>query len=464
MGQLFDWAKVEPSFKGIFVSPSKDKHGFATGYLKDDAGNEWDIGLDLHTGRLAWLNLGVEEYEPDDPQWKRAQRAIEHQQQTDSKKLHPASYERKRMAQTDELQIEDEELDLTPTEEHHVLRADPRVAAANAERTASVRVHEAHFARLNLPNAIGIAHSRGVHVYFSVNPNRHFVWLVHEGVDTETPNEILTELEMRRGLSVNKGKTAVVVIEGSEGWCRSWANRLDGVENFVFVSAEEILRRLGVPILDEDWKQGDPIINVNQHLAAKRAVSGNADRVEAERVSFSNQAVDALGQSKAIEKHPFKDARVAEMQQEEHSSEARSRLDRTGQERARPIERAPVERPKTVQRSTASGALEQEYMRQFNMGQPQAPEIPEDDPDDDRIAKAAAQALTEGFEAEETSDARSDSTDRIEPGDVVVESATGVKGRVAAVRADGQAEVDFEDTPPGQLDAIPVVEIERVTD
>ena len=111
---------------------------------------------------------------------------------------------------------------------------------------------------------MGLIQSKGYHAFFNMNPNKSFAYLVHEGVDTETPSEIDSEIRTMREL--NDLRPAVVVVWGGSDWCHKWAADCKEATFMVFCSDADTLTAIGAEMIDRNWKPGDPPIELDEYV------------------------------------------------------------------------------------------------------------------------------------------------------------------------------------------------------
>lgn len=412
MSEPFDWAESFPSFKRFAGTLSKES--FIEGRLEDDYGWGWDCGLDPISGEIAWLSYGSTEFDINSVQWKTAQQFI-YDRMTWPEEKKPVA--------------------------RQPVRASKKDASALTEE-ASLRVHAAFASGPKIHRNSRVKRIIGVskvphagYAYLSMDPSKSFAFLCDEG-DDETPENVDERIAKMR--SLNDARPAIVVVEGSKSWIQRFLTNCQQADAFVVVADEETLDELDIEVIDRGWEKGQPPRDLDL------ALFGSRPRVVA-----------------GLKDEPFPTS------EEASERSARQRLD-MGASRAP----APVERPKTVQRSTASGAPETAMANAYKMGraEPPDPELIQDESaeemDDYKIAAAAASALESNealYEEEPEPQVAKHPEPKFQPGDLVMDTTSQTKGRVAAIRGDGQAEVDFEDTPQGMLDAIPLVELLPVT-
>lgn len=113
---------------------------------------------------------------------------------------------------------------------------------------------------------LGLMQSKGFHAFFNMNPNKSFAYLLHEGVDTETPSEIDAEIRTMREL--NDLRPAVVVVWGGPDWCQKWMTECLEATHMIFCSEVETLAALGVEVIDRDWAPGDPPVELDDYVVA----------------------------------------------------------------------------------------------------------------------------------------------------------------------------------------------------
>jgi hypothetical protein len=99
----------------------------------------------------------------------------------------------------------------------------------------------------------GLMQSKGFHAFFNIDPKRSFAYLLHEGVDKESPSEIDAEIRTMR--EMGDLRPAVVVVWGGPEWCQKWMVDCTEATHMVFCSNEETLAALGVEIIDRDWRR-----------------------------------------------------------------------------------------------------------------------------------------------------------------------------------------------------------------
>ena len=106
----------------------------------------------------------------------------------------------------------------------------------------------------------GLLASSGKAAFFAINPSKAFGYLNHQGVDTDTVHELNAEIRLMREL--NDKRPCFVVVEGDLEYCLHHRDNLEGVNFLLFISSEEVLAQLDVPILDQGWKDGDPPVDL----------------------------------------------------------------------------------------------------------------------------------------------------------------------------------------------------------
>ena len=107
----------------------------------------------------------------------------------------------------------------------------------------------------------GLTHASGKAAFFAINPAQAFGYLNHQGVDTDTAGDLNAEIRLMREL--NDERPCFVVVEGDLPYCQHHRNNLEGVDFLLFVSSQETLAQLGVPILDEGWEDGDSSVDLD---------------------------------------------------------------------------------------------------------------------------------------------------------------------------------------------------------
>jgi hypothetical protein len=110
----------------------------------------------------------------------------------------------------------------------------------------------------------GLMQSKGFHAFFNMNPNKSFAYMVHEGVDTETPSEIDAEIRTMR--EMNDHRPAVVVVWGGREWCQKWMVECKEATHMIFCTDAENLAALDVEIIDRDWRPGDAPIELDHYV------------------------------------------------------------------------------------------------------------------------------------------------------------------------------------------------------
>jgi len=111
----------------------------------------------------------------------------------------------------------------------------------------------------------GLAHADEVAAIFGTNENLVFGIATVEGAElAETPTEIDKKIieNKRRG----DGRIFTVIVEGSLAYLEKCRNELREPKCVVYCADEATLRTLGVPIIDEGWKEGDPGIALDQFV------------------------------------------------------------------------------------------------------------------------------------------------------------------------------------------------------
>ena len=107
----------------------------------------------------------------------------------------------------------------------------------------------------------GLARASGKSAFFAINPSKAFGYLNHQGVDTDTVHELNAEIRLMREL--NDERPCFLVVEGDLDYCQHHRESLEGVDFLLFVSSQETLTELGVPVLDQAWQPGDPSVDLD---------------------------------------------------------------------------------------------------------------------------------------------------------------------------------------------------------
>lgn len=415
------YAKVfdEPLFKDMRVAQRFDDDALTQYAFIEEDGTEWEAGISDSAG-LMWLDKEGAEFQPEDSEWVAAN------------KFYAESLKRKE-------------------------RDSYLVSASTETDSSSVRVHQAFssykFARprnAKVQKYFGIANSTGKAVFFAMNPVQSYAYLCHQGVDTETAEEVDAEIKQMR--KWNDPRPAVVVVEGDESWCRDWGQKLTEPSTVIYVSDEATLESLGVEIVDKDWQSGQEPVNVDRHIA-----SGLEDW---DFAKVNNKGVTPDGRPFALaDLGPQARAKIVG-DQSNMADDAPEPQRRRGSAKAG--SGSPHTPPKTVQRSSDASAMPEwdDLASKFAMGQAPPPENPDTGDDDFDISKAAQvmEEIESGGQHEVFRE--EDTAPQILSGQRVVEAASGTGGTVVLVDDDTkEARVQFDDRPQGSLDDISFYEL-----
>lgn len=374
-----------------------------TGKLLTKSGSEYDFGLSEDIG-LVWLaDEEGQEFETEDTQWRLAKEFL-------------VKYLARR-------------------------ERDPHLIQASGN--PSMRVHQAYLEhRFSRPrNAkvmkyIGLMQSKGFHAFFNMDPTSSFAFLVHEGVDIETPHDIDKTIKDMR--SWDDSRPAVVVVWGGYNHCKTWAEGCHEASHMIFCSDEDSLTRLGVPILDKDWKPGDSPISLDRLVTASQ-----------EAPSLPEMSIPSQTNPQPVKAR--REPPRAAVGQPKRTSE-------------------PHIPPKTVQRATTASSApiwpesKEAAAEIFGMGS--GPEDIDyevdsfDNDDEDMLAKAAAVLADEDIDPQAQSETKmfeEDDAPAFLNGQKVVEAATGTKGTIMLLdESTGDARVEWED---GMIADISTMEI-----
>lgn len=98
------------------------------------------------------------------------------------------------------------------------------------------------------------------YVYFAMNPNRSFAYLCDEG-DEETTDGV--DKKIREMKALGDDRPAVVVVEGSAEWIQKWLSDCTEADVLICVGDSRMLERLGIAVVDRDWKAGQPPVDLD---------------------------------------------------------------------------------------------------------------------------------------------------------------------------------------------------------
>jgi hypothetical protein len=113
---------------------------------------------------------------------------------------------------------------------------------------------------------LGIAHSSGVTVLFSSNPNKTFGMIEKQDApNVRSPEEVNDKIEER--ISTNERRKFLVVVEGELDWLICYQRGVELADFIVYCSDVPTLAQLSVPIVDDKWKKGqEPMESIDHWL------------------------------------------------------------------------------------------------------------------------------------------------------------------------------------------------------
>ena len=113
----------------------------------------------------------------------------------------------------------------------------------------------------------GIAQSKGLTVYYALDQVRFVAYYKRKGGQIPLdPETISAEIKSQKDHSTLLVRKYVLIVEGDEGFLEEWRNKVPEIDFQICISSKEVLKKLKIKIIDEDWKPGNRQISLNQLL------------------------------------------------------------------------------------------------------------------------------------------------------------------------------------------------------
>lgn len=116
---------------------------------------------------------------------------------------------------------------------------------------------------------VGVAHSTGVHSFFSLDVNEFYSFLVSEGTDNQSAEEI--EGEISDMLSLHETRAFAVFAEGSADFINQYRWGVPNADWIVACAPEAELAALGIAPFDVGWSEGDEPLDLGAYLLSERS-------------------------------------------------------------------------------------------------------------------------------------------------------------------------------------------------
>lgn len=156
------------------------------------------------------------------------------------------------------------------------------LAFAGARDDESIQVVQRPSMKRNarVQKIIGVAHSNAPTLAFATDINQTVAVLAKENWDfNRSPME--TDREVLRYREIGDRRFIYVILEGSPRFIQRYLAELEQPDAIVVVASEPVLSRLGIRIVDEGWKKGDPPMNLGKFLWGEKAAARPGDNNEA---------------------------------------------------------------------------------------------------------------------------------------------------------------------------------------
>jgi hypothetical protein len=136
---------------------------------------------------------------------------------------------------------------------------------------------------------LGVAHSEGSRVYFSLSINRSYSVLCTQGaIGVQTPSEVNLEIATRR--ETQETRNFVVIVEGNLRWLQKFREGLEDPDVVIYVAPEPVLLAMGIRALDEGWQPGDEPRDSPEAFIASG--SGEPTEPSADEFGFPEDSLD----------------------------------------------------------------------------------------------------------------------------------------------------------------------------
>jgi hypothetical protein len=113
----------------------------------------------------------------------------------------------------------------------------------------------------------GVTQSKGLTVYYALDQVRFVAYYKRRGGQIPLdPKTISAEISSQKDNSTLLVRKYVLIVEGDEGFLADWRNSVPEIDFQICISSKEVLEKLQIKIVDEDWKPGNKQISLNQLL------------------------------------------------------------------------------------------------------------------------------------------------------------------------------------------------------